>query len=377
VSDIPALDRFRSLVLGDETLETALAAIDEPGAFAAAALAAAAAHAIPLAEADLAPALDTDPLGLARFAPVAPSRRWPSAGWLAVDIVDTGSGPAVDWAHFGGETLSEPFFAGNARRAIARPFNRLLRWQTPVADFVREAEPRPAPGGLIFHWSRCGSTLVSQMLAALPGSISISEARPLDLAVHCADPQLLRAMAAALGRRSGEDRCFLKLNCWHAIALGLFRSAFPQTPWVFLYRDPVEILVSHFIVPAPEMVPGAIPPRIFGLDPDSRASADYEARILARVAESAIAANATGGGRFVAYSALPDAVGDVVLPHFGVHCGLGDQAAMAAATRQDAKRPANRFAGDGKAKRDSATGEVREAARRHLDTVYERLQALA
>jgi hypothetical protein len=53
-------------------------------------------------------------------------------------------------------------------------------------------------------------------------------------------------MVAALGQaRAGETRLFLKLDCWHMRDLPLFRRAFPNTPWVFLYRDPVEVLVSH------------------------------------------------------------------------------------------------------------------------------------
>ena len=26
--------------------------------------------------------------------------------------------------------------------------------------------------------------------------------------------------------------------------LPLFRAAFPKTPWIFIYRDPVEVMVS-------------------------------------------------------------------------------------------------------------------------------------
>src|SRR5438874_313448 len=40
------------------------------------------------------------------------------------------------------------------------------------------------PSGLIFHMSRCGSTLVSQMLAALPANIVVSEAPPIDAIVQ-------------------------------------------------------------------------------------------------------------------------------------------------------------------------------------------------
>ena len=37
-----------------------------------------------------------------------------------------------------------------------------------------------APSLFLFHVSRCGSTLISQMLAALPQNVVISEAGPMD-----------------------------------------------------------------------------------------------------------------------------------------------------------------------------------------------------
>ena len=371
-----AFERFRALLLGDEALEARLARIEDPGAFILAALSTASAQGIDLAESDLAAAAKPDPIGIGRLAPVVPSARWPSAGWLPVDLVQTESGPVVDWAHFGGAELGEPFFAASARRAIARPFNRLFRWQTPLADFVRGAEPPPAPDGLIFHWSRCGSTLIAQMLAALPHSVVLSEPKPLDIALRFGDPALLQAMIAALRRGQGKS-CFVKLNGWHTIAIGLFRSAFPHTPWIFLFRDPLEILVAHAASPGPEMSPQALPPGVFGLDPESRAGADYDARVLASLAAAAIEASASGHGLFLDYRALPDAVGGAILPHFGLDCGPEALAAMAAATTRDAKRPDTRFAPDSRRKQAAATPDIVDAALHHLAALHGRLQALA
>jgi hypothetical protein len=36
------------------------------------------------------------------------------------------------------------------------------------------------PDGFVFHMSRCGSTLVAQMLAVVPDHVVVSEAEPLD-----------------------------------------------------------------------------------------------------------------------------------------------------------------------------------------------------
>jgi hypothetical protein len=377
VSDIAALDRFRDFVFGDVRLESALAQIEEPEAFAREAQRAAAAQGIVLADEVLAKALERDPIGLSRSVPVAPSDHWPSREWLPVRIVRSRSGLAVDWAHFAGAPLDDSFFGIPVRRALARPFNALFRWQTPIADFIRAAEQQPAPDGFIFHWSRCGSTLVSRMLQTLPGTLCVSEAEPLDRAVHLGDADLVRAMVAALGRRRQEDdRLFFKWNCWHALALARLGKLFPGTPWIFLYRDPVEILVSHAASPATEMVPDPYWLGIFGLDPASTRSADHEARVLARIAKAAIAADCDGG-LYVDYARLPEAVPETILPHFGLACGPAERERMMEATRYDAKRPGQAFAGDSEAKRSGAGEAVVAAAERHLSSHYRAFEALS
>ncbi len=125
--------------------------------------------------------------------------------------------------------------------------------------------------------SRCGSTLLSQMLAALPEHVVLSEAGPLDtvLQLHFREPSvtdeerigLLRAMMSALGQpRTGrERRLFVKLDSWHTLHLPLIRRAFPGVPWIFLFRNPVEVLVSHRRLRGGQALPGVLPPELFGL----------------------------------------------------------------------------------------------------------------
>src|SRR2546430_2644461 len=134
------------------------------------------------------------------------------------------------------------------------------------------ARPPVRPSGFIFHMSRCGSTLLTQMLAALAHNIVISEASPIDAVVRAphvrpalSDDQhalWLRWMIGALGQpRSGNERhYFIKLDCWHTLALPLFRRAFPDVPWGFLYRDPVEVLVSQLRMPGPQIIPRMLGP---------------------------------------------------------------------------------------------------------------------
>lgn len=235
------------------------------------------------------------------------------------------------------------------------------------------------PAGLIFHMSRCGSTLVSQMLAQSPRHIVVSEAAPIDAAVRLGQETLLRAMAVAYGRRrSGiEQRLFIKLDTWHAIALPLFARAFPDVPWVFLYRDPVEVLVSQAREPGPQLVREITPPALYGLDDvEDEPDIDYAARALGRICGAAATALSSPRGLAINYRDLPDAVGQRILPHFGVNLDDGERAAMRTATRFDAKMPMLAFAADSAAKQAAAPAALRDLADRTLREVIGRLDAI-
>ncbi len=285
----------------------------------------------------------------------------------------------------GAEPLRAPFYEEEIRRALRLPFNRAFRYRTGLDDLIAQAEAMDslAPSGFIFHMSRCGSTLAAQMLAALPDSIVISEAAPLDAVVQLARglpeddaARALRAMVGAFGRkRSGRERRYVvKLDCWHTLALPLFRRAFPEVPWVFLYRDPVEVLVSQMRERGMQMVPQFLPPAFFGIDTEGVPDEDYCARVLAAVCRAVIDAG-TSGGLILNYRELPDAVGTAILPHFAISCGEEEHERMRHVAQQDAKSPGLPFAGDSDAKQRDATETVRRAADRHLGEIYARLEA--
>jgi hypothetical protein len=380
------LDRLRALVLADERLQAALAPIEEPAQLAGRVLALAAANGIALEAGDVTPLVGPDPVGMFRLSdPVPMQASWPSPAWRPVALFALpGGGAAVDWAHFAGASLSEPFFGLSAVRAERLPFNRLFRYRTRLEDFVAggSGESWAPPAGFIFHMSRSGSTLVAQMLAALPGSLVISEAPPLDAMVRVAcgatsslDPaDALRAMVGALGRRgAGSDPAFVKLHFWHALALPLFRRAFPTVPWLFLHRDPVEVVVSQMRSRGAEMMTGMVP--MLGIGPDAPAE-EQIAAALEGVCAAALDAAASGGGLFVDHADLPGAVFSHVLAHFGVDPGAEGRAAMAAAAVRDAKAPIRPFAPDARIKQREASAQVRRAADLHLAAVDQRLKAL-
>lgn len=392
MTETTPLDAFRAAIMADPAAQQALAELRDPVAFEALAIEWANARGIPLTAEALIAGSRPDPLGIHGFAPPPQSgAAWPPRQWLPSRCAIE-AGFAVDWFHYAGETLNDPFFADSRSRVGSRPFNQLFRYRTSFNDFIQaDREGAVAPSGFIFHMSRCGSTLVSQMLSALPGTISLSEPEPLDMIVQLplvaqgVTPELhieaLRAMIAALGRdrTGGTGRYFIKLDSWHTLALPLFRQAFPNVPWIFLYREPVEVLVSQERMRGTQTAPGVLPPQIFGFTEEemSLPDVDYIARVLARTCEAVVNQWELGGGIAVDYRELSEAMFTRILPQFGIAPTPEERALLEAASGRDAKAPRTSFTNDSARKRDEASPATRAAADRHMANIHTKLQALS
>ena len=161
------------------------------------------------------------------------------------------------------------FNAASGRRSIAACRTRPLDVLTERAG----SHPGLEPTAFVFHGSRCGSTLLAQMAAALPRTIVISEAPPVDHVLGAAVDaerkiQWLRAALSALGQaRAGDERHLLvKLDAWHVHQLPLIARAYPNVQFVFLYRDPAAVVSSQLRMAGLHMVPGMLDPSFAGLD---------------------------------------------------------------------------------------------------------------
>jgi hypothetical protein len=383
----PELHRFRAAVMADPAIQQRLCQPYDPAEFEEIALAWAAERGIGITRDDL--RTRPDPLGVRQFAATPLSgNQWPPLGFLPARFAPEAN--AIDWLHFGGAPLTESFYSDSLTGARFRPFNRLFGYRTPLPAFTSSAQNGLAPDGFVFHMSRCGSTLVAQMLAASPANISVSEPPPLDAILQLplfypgrtpeAQIASLQAMVSALGRNQtgAARRYFIKADSWHTLALPLFRQAFPDTPWVFLYRDPVEVLVSQMRMRGMQTTPGAIPPTWFGFTPEDAnlPDADYAARVLARTCAAVIDNWHLGGGMLVEYSELPDAFFSRILPHFGVTPDAAETRKMRAASRRNAKAPDSRFQRDSEEKRREADPKIHAAAEQHLAGVYAKLQSI-
>ena len=307
------------------------------------------------------------------------------AGWIPLFLSTVDGKRTVDWAYMGEERFVEPFCHDTLHRLAARPFNRLFRRQSDV-DLLRQREighPGLPLAGIVFHMSRCGSTLLSQWLAALPDSVTLSEPEPLDTLLQWpaseGDAETLRALLAALGqaRRPDDRRLFLKTDCWHLLHADRLLAAFPGVPWIFLYRDPVEVLVSHARQPGWQCVPGSMAAHGLAAPEEvmSRPLA-HGAWILSLIlARARIALEIHPKGISVNYADLPVAMTDLLPRHFGI---APETAATALATVGDrhAKRRHETFRPDGEDKLAAADGEIRDLAERWLAAPYRALETL-
>lgn len=389
---IDTTEQFRRAVIDSPALQQRLGGIEMPDLFEAEACAAAAELGIVLRPgAILNGGAGLDPIGLSRFhsAPVEMDR-WPQIGWLPARSVPTRGAPAFDWAWFGARTLDEPFYEDSVRRMASRPLNQAFRTRTGLDALLAgaAAEETLPPDGFIFHMSRCGSTLAAQMLAAVPHHIVISEAEPIDAVVQsvtasgapiAAQAAALRAIVAALGRnRSGSSRrYFLKLDAWHILALPLFRAAFPDVPWVFLYREPEEVMVSQLRMPGMHFAAGTALPAELGLDSTAGFSPEeHGAKVLGQLLRAAAGHHASGGGMLVNYTDIHVAMDAAVPAHFGFVPDAGECAAMTAAKSRDAKAPNADFQSDSRGKRAAVTPAIAAAVERNLRAPYAQLEAM-
>jgi hypothetical protein len=319
--------------------------------------------------------------------------------WVPCRVVWEQHRPLVDCCYLGGTRFSEPFFQDTIARALRRPFSAAFLRRTSMDALEQAVAGEPDPAGLIFHMSRCGSTLISQMLKAIPGVTVFSEPPPVDtiarapeLGVEVTEDQLadwLRSIIRALGRggAAGERAYFLKLDCWHAMDLALFQRAFPKSPWIFLYRDPIEVLASHASQPAEWTLPGYLKADRFGFDPGAvapAALAEYRTLLLRGMLRSILEFGLKYGvesredlaGHLVNYSQLPDWGWTRLPQRFGLDPTPQEIDAMQAVARLDAKRGPSQFAPDAERKRAGATPEIQALSETHLNPLYRELERI-
>ena len=214
--------------------------------------------------------------------------------WIPYRLDKHEGDPQCRWLFLGNETITEPFFADTIAKCKKLSHNSQLRRcisNTAVLQEWAVYNEAIQPTAIIFHVSRCGSTLVSQLLGLNLENIVLSEVPFFDELIRLGYREkkdissLLKAAISFYSKRRNEaqKRVYIKTDSWHIHFYQMFRELYPDTPFVFLYRNPVEVLRSQQKNRGMHAVPGVVEPEIFGFEIESmlKFSLDeYLARVL-------------------------------------------------------------------------------------------------
>ncbi len=184
---------------------------------------------------------------------------------------------------------------------------------------------RHAPAGIIFQISRCGSTLVSQLLKRATNVMVYSEPLVLnDLLFPGSDKSedelvsALRVTGILLSQHAAKPYV-LKLRSWNSLFARVVRKAFPTSPCVFCIRDPIEVAVSVASRPPTWLRAYSDQPNPFerfvqGLLPSDHTREQYVAAMLVAFCNSVACESGRERLTIVEYASLPGAIFDVVAP---------------------------------------------------------------
>jgi hypothetical protein len=179
-------------------------------------------------------------------------------------------------------------------------------------------------------------------------------------------------------RQPAEKNLFIKFDSWHTLFLPVIQRAFPGVPWIFVYREPLEVIVSQTRRRGAHVIPGALEPQLFGWEPAMTAQMsllEYGARVLANICEAALTHSQGANGKLVNYRQLPDSIWPDLMDYWQLKLPPESQASMMAAARMDARNPMLQFQPDVQAKIAMATPELRALTRQWLDDIYQQLES--
>jgi hypothetical protein len=131
------------------------------------------------------------------------------------------------------------------------------------------------PSAIIFHVSRCGSTLLSQLFSLDETNIVLSEVPFFDdllrlpyknsVEIKVINNYLSDAIKFYARKRNGKEKhLFIKTDSWHLHFYTQLRNLFPSVPFILLFRNPKEVIISHQKQRGMQAVPGLIEPEVFG-----------------------------------------------------------------------------------------------------------------
>ena len=200
----------------------------------------------------------------------------PLFNWIPVTLIEKDNEIYFEWIYLADLKYADPFFDETLAKCKSHAYNskpfkvistvkNLIDWSNELISVELKS--------LVFHVSRCGSTMLSQSLASSSENVMISEAPIIDQILRSdlfsLDKKtiLIQSIIKLLGqKRFPEQRhLIIKLDAWHIFNSTYLRSIFPELPFALLYRNPTEVLKSHQKMMGMHMVPNVLPSNVFGI----------------------------------------------------------------------------------------------------------------
>ena len=341
---------------------------------------------------------------------------WSKKSWTPIDIDFTDMDPQVTLCQLNFKSYTEsphlyPMFRDLETLSRCHGDNRRRERLSVLMKELKSLDGKPEgrvvkPMGFIFHESRVGSTLIANTLASDPWNMVFSESAPAANALlHCEgcskerNIEMFRSVITLMGRSLFHERLFFKFQSITSTMMEIALEAFPDTPWAFIYRAPVQTMMSHMdpkkstsgapclrsMRNPPDEVRAAISKSVGQGNPPKEA---WCAAHLNMLCSSAVRAykkydkysDSKQRGLLINYESLPGVVARVLLPMFGISPNEKwlEKMKIESTHYSKARGGISRlFFGDSADKEQRATHDIQKYSKLILDSTYEELMKLS
>ncbi|MDB5117322.1 MAG: hypothetical protein JWQ79_2814 [Mucilaginibacter sp.] len=240
--------------------------------------------------------------------------------------------------------------SGTADAVIQTDFASLIKTASQLDEVV--------PAGLIFHVGRCGSTLLSNALRAVNGTLVLSEPGFLGslLKRHVNNKNLLspqqnqentallqKSFITILGAAAPnhENGVYLKFASWSSLLLEQIQLIWPNTPIAFAFREPLDVLDSILAKRIGWMKFYNTPGFVSGLLNEGEDSLkdlpfiNFAVKVLTEIYKSGL--KLTDDDLLISYGNNRMDNIEKLLAHFNLRASAADQLAIAESTRYYSK----------------------------------------
>lgn len=300
----------------------------------------------------------------------------PADGWQPRKLFPLGDSVLLEWEAQG---EGDPILASRLTNCDnKRGFCSLSQ----VPTLLKECQAA-APALFIFHASRCGSSVLAGYFETDPMNRVFFEPRAArryflrgDIA-HTRDNTWALIKSFGLGGSPQQRRLIIKFNSLLTPYAHLVREAFPEVPIVFVYRHPLEILVSLHQRPSGFLLPRT---RLFiaryldmgEAEANTAPIGELAARLLQRLLTCVVNADANTVSHLINHSEFPSAPIDLEKQLFPDAERRDETAEELLGRHFGSNKP---FRSDSPRKQGSADTSLRDYFRRfELDRLYEELE---